>query len=61
VSDQVTNLKIAGSEVEVGFDALVSDTLRELVFDRIKVSAKAIERTNNQKGLEDALRGVSGW
>src|SRR5260370_40210378 len=27
-SDQVTNLKIAGSEVEVGFDAPVSDTLR---------------------------------
>jgi hypothetical protein len=36
------DLKIDGSEIEVAFDAPVSDTLRELVLDRIKLSAKAI-------------------
>ncbi|MBV8212395.1 MAG: hypothetical protein JOZ08_04115 [Verrucomicrobia bacterium] len=41
-SSQETKLQIAGSEIDVVFGSPVSDGLRELVLDRIKLSAKAI-------------------
>jgi hypothetical protein len=41
-SAQETKLQIAGSEIDVVFGSPVSDGLREMVLDRIKLSAKAI-------------------
>ena len=41
-SGQVMNLKIDGSEINVAFESGMSGPLRELVLDRIKLSAKAI-------------------
>jgi hypothetical protein len=41
-SAQETKLQIAGSEIDVVFGSPVSDGLRQLVLDRIKLSAKAI-------------------
>jgi hypothetical protein len=39
---QETKLQIAGSQIDVVFGSPVSDGLRDLVLDRIKLSAKAI-------------------
>ena len=41
-SGQNTSLQIAGSQIDVVFDSPISDALRQLVLDRIKLSAKAI-------------------
>jgi hypothetical protein len=41
-SAQETKLQISGSEIDVVFASPVSDGLRQLVLDRIKLSAKAI-------------------
>ncbi|MBV8099381.1 MAG: hypothetical protein JOZ31_09515, partial [Verrucomicrobia bacterium] len=41
-SAQETKLQIAGSEIDVVFGSPVSDGLREMVLNRIKLSAKAI-------------------
>jgi hypothetical protein len=41
-SAQETKLQIAGSEIDVVFGSPVADGLRQLVLDRIKLSAKAI-------------------
>jgi hypothetical protein len=41
-SAQETKLQIAGSEIDVVFGSPVSDGLRQMVLDRIKLSAKAI-------------------
>jgi hypothetical protein len=42
VSAQETKLEIAGSEINVVFNSPVSDSLREMVLGRIRLSAKAI-------------------
>ena len=42
VSAQETKLEIAGSEIDVVFNSPVSDSLREMVLGRIRLSAKAI-------------------
>jgi hypothetical protein len=42
VSAQETKLQIAGSEIDVVFGSPVSDGLRQMVLDRVKLSAKAI-------------------
>jgi hypothetical protein len=39
---QEAKVEIAGSKIDVVFDAPVADSLREMVLDRIKLSAKAI-------------------
>ncbi|HEX3443579.1 MAG TPA: hypothetical protein VHS80_02610, partial [Chthoniobacterales bacterium] len=41
-SAQETKLQIAGSEIDVVFGSPVSDSLRQMVLDRVKLSAKAI-------------------
>ena len=41
-SGQETTVEIAGSKIDVVFDAPVPDSLREMVLERIKLSAKAI-------------------
>ena len=41
-SAQETKLQIAGSEIDVVFGSPVSDGLRQMVLDRVKLSAKAI-------------------
>src|SRR5215469_18474079 len=41
-SAEETKLQIAGSEIDVVFGSPVSDGLRQMVLDRIKLSAKAI-------------------
>ena len=41
-SGQETTLEIAGSKIDVVFDAPVADSLREMVLERIKLSSKAI-------------------
>jgi len=41
-SGQETTLEIAGSKIDVVFDAPVADSLREMVLERVKLSAKAI-------------------
>lgn len=68
VSGQETKIQIAGSEIDVVFSSPVSDALRQLVLDRIKLSAKAIvnyyQRYPVQKVRIDVTphfgRGVSG-
>src|SRR5260221_3325709 len=42
VSAQETKLEIAGSEIDVVFNSPVSDSLREMVLGRIRLSAKPI-------------------
>jgi hypothetical protein len=67
-SGQETKLNIAGAEIDVIFNSPVSDTLRELVLERIKLSAKAVtnyyRRYPVQKVRIDVSphfgRGVSG-
>jgi hypothetical protein len=39
---QETKVEIAGSKIDVVFDAPIADSLREMVLERIKLSAKAI-------------------
>jgi hypothetical protein len=41
-SGQETKVEIAGSEIDVVFNSPVSDSLREMVLGRVKLSAKAI-------------------
>jgi hypothetical protein len=67
-SGQETKLQIAGSQIDVVFDAPVSDALRELVLDRIKLSAKAIVNYYHRYPVQEVRidvalhfgRGVSG-
>jgi hypothetical protein len=41
-SGQETKVEIAGSKIDVVFDAPVADSLRSMVLERIKLSAKAV-------------------
>jgi len=67
-SAQETKFQIAGSEIDVVFGSPVSDGLRELVLDRIKLSAKAIVNYYRRYPVQEVRidvsphfgRGVSG-
>jgi hypothetical protein len=67
-SGQETELQIAGSDIDVVFGSPVSDGLRELVLDRIKLSAKAIVNYYRRYPVKEVRidvtphygRGVSG-
>jgi hypothetical protein len=67
-SAQETKLQISGSEIDVVFGSPVSDGLRELVLDRIKLSAKAIVNYYRRYPVQEVRidvsphfgRGVSG-
>jgi hypothetical protein len=67
-SAQETKLQIAGSEVDVVFGSPVSDGLRQMVIDRIKLSAKAIVNYYRRYPVSEVRievsphsgRGVSG-
>jgi hypothetical protein len=67
-SAQETKLQIAGSEIDVVFGSPVSDGLRELVLNRIKLSAKAIVNYYRRYPVSEVRvdvsphfgRGVSG-
>jgi hypothetical protein len=67
-SAQETKLQISGSEIDVVFGSPVSDGLRELVLNRIKLSAKAIVNYYRRYPVQEVRidvsphfgRGVSG-
>ena len=67
-SAQETKLQIAGSEIDVVFGSPVSDTLRQLVLDRVRLSAKAIVNYYRRYPVQEVRidvslhfgRGVSG-
>jgi hypothetical protein len=68
VSAQETKLEIAGSEINVVFNSPVSDSLREMVLGRIRLSAKAIVNYYRRYPVREVRidvfpnfgRGVSG-
>jgi len=68
VSAQETKLEIAGSEIDVVFNSPVSDSLREMVLGRIRLSAKAIVNYYRRYPVREVRidvflnfgRGVSG-
>jgi hypothetical protein len=67
-SAQETKLQIAGSEIDVVFGSPVSDGLRQMVLDRVKLSAKAIVNYYRRYPVSEVRidvfphfgRGVSG-
>jgi hypothetical protein len=67
-SAQETKLQIAGSEIDVMFGSPVSDGLRQMVLDRVKLSAKAIVNYYRRYPVSEVRidvsphfgRGVSG-
>jgi hypothetical protein len=67
-SAQETKLQIAGSEIDVVFGSPVSDGLRQMVVDRVKLSAKAIVNYYRRYPVSEVRidvsphfgRGVSG-
>jgi hypothetical protein len=58
-SAQETKLQIAGSEIDVVFDSPVSDILKGMVLDRIKLSAKAIVNYYRQFPVQEVRIDVS--
>jgi hypothetical protein len=67
-SAQETKLQIAGSDIDVVFGSPVSDGLRQMVLDRVKLSAKAIVNYYRRYPVSEVRidvsphfgRGVSG-
>src|SRR3984957_8666280 len=67
-SGQEAKVEIAGSKIDVVFDAPVPDSLREIVLERIKLSAKAIVNYYHRYPVQEVRidvsphfgRGVSG-
>jgi hypothetical protein len=67
-SAQETKLQIAGSEIDVVFGSPVSDGLRQMVLDRVRLSAKAIVNYYRRYPVSEVRidvsphfgRGVSG-
>jgi hypothetical protein len=67
-SNQDNKIDIAGSQIEVVFDSPVSDSLREMVLGRIRLSAKAIVNYYRRYPVHEVRidvvpnfgRGVSG-